>query len=354
MYRYSLNSKVKFTCPDCGQANRFVKYIDNVSGQYLENTYGKCDRIDSCGFDNRPANSYVNDSECTVTAKCKDLYDSDDINEYIDSYRTIKPNMTANIFFMGLVTMFGIDKAYEAIDLYKLGTFYDGAVIYPYFFNDNLKSAKIFWYDEDLHRNKKKHVQWYHNVYYKTDQGFYVGDSEDDDFKLCVPLFGWDLLKGNDKTICCVESEKTAVIMSIICPEFIWVATGGLFNLQPWKFTFYNNRKWLFFPDLGNNKDVTIKDYWMKQVEKITENYSFTQCKFIDYLQPKININSLKHCIESGYDIVDFILDYMKYENVKGLPMDDLKTICINKLNEPIFQDCNYIEYLKDLLIKYV
>jgi len=356
MYKYSLDSKEKFRCPKCGAYNRFVKFVDNKTGIYLDGDFGKCDRIDSCGYELRPDNCYIDDSECSTKHKVRSLYDSDDINDHIESYRNYnKPNMKPNIFFVGLYNRFGLDKTFEAINLYQLGTFWDGAVIYPYFFNGNLKSAKIMWYDDDLHRNKK-YFQWLHKVNYHSDDGNHYQSSVKDDFDLCVGLFGWDLIgQGNDKTICCVESEKTAVIMSIVYPEFIWVATGGLFNLWPYKFPHYSYRKWLFFPDLGNYKDITIKDYWIKQVDIISENYSFTVCKFIDYLPPQITNSSLQHCNESGNDIADFVLNYMKYEEVKGLPMDDnLKTICIKHLNEPIFKDCNYIEYMNEILNKYV
>jgi len=373
MYKYSLNSKEKFTCPDCGAGNRFVKFMDNQTGLYLDGDFGKCDRIDSCGYESRPENSFIDESECNVKYRSHNLYDSSVLNENIENYRKYdKPN----IFFIGLIKLFGFDKTQQAIDLYKLATFWDGAIIYFYIFNGKLKSAKIMWYDENLHRikydknetdykirdnNYRKHIQWLHNVNYHSDNGNFYHGNEVDDFDLCTPLFGWDLLKGNDKTICLVESEKTAVIMSIVYPDFIWLATGGLQNLQPFKFPDYNNRKWLFFPDLGNNKDVTIKDYWIKQVDKISENYSFTVCKFIDFIPPQITNDRLNKCIAQGYDIADFILDYMKYENVKDLTMDvdevttkdNLKVEFCKWQHEPTFKVCDYIDYMRDILNKY-
>jgi len=357
MFKYSLNSKQKFTCPDCGQVNRFVKFIDNTTGLYMDGDFGKCDRIDSCGYESKPENSFIDDSECNVTYKPKSLYDSDVLPESMEVYRDFKK---PNRFFYQLEKIFGTEKTLEAINIYQLGSFWDGAVIYPYIFNGKLKSGKIFWYGDDLHRDKNKHVQWLHNVKYHSDDDNVYQSSEDEDFNLCTPLFGWDLLRGNDKTVCLVESEKTAVIMSIIYPDFIWLATGGLFNLQPYKFPYYNNRKWLFFPDLGNNKDVTIKDYWIKQVEKISENYSFTVCKFIDFIPPQITNDRLNKCTAKGYDIADFILDYMKYEIVKDLSVDevmtkdDLKAMFDKWLHEPTFGGCSYIEYMKDTLNKYV
>jgi hypothetical protein len=52
-------------------------------------------------------------------------------------------------------------------------------------------------------------------------------------FNLKQCLFGLHLVNSKTKTIHLVESEKTAVIMSVLIPEFTWLATGsnGNFNL---------------------------------------------------------------------------------------------------------------------------
>ena len=50
-----------------------------------------------------------------------------------------------------------------------------------------------------------------------------------DNFVLQQCLFGlhiiYDITK--DNIICIVESEKTAIIMSIVLPNFLWLATGS-------------------------------------------------------------------------------------------------------------------------------
>lgn len=53
-YRYKLDkSSKKHNCPQCGK-KRFVKYIDEETGQYLPDHYGRCDREDECNYHNPP------------------------------------------------------------------------------------------------------------------------------------------------------------------------------------------------------------------------------------------------------------------------------------------------------------
>jgi hypothetical protein len=47
-YHFDKSSK-KFRCPDC-QKKTFVLYVDAVTGNYLPEQYGKCDRESNCGF----------------------------------------------------------------------------------------------------------------------------------------------------------------------------------------------------------------------------------------------------------------------------------------------------------------
>ena len=53
-FKYSLDkSSKKFICPSCGK-RRFVRYINQITNEYLEETYGRCDRETSCGYHNNP------------------------------------------------------------------------------------------------------------------------------------------------------------------------------------------------------------------------------------------------------------------------------------------------------------
>ena len=68
-------------------------------------------------------------------------------------------------------------------------------------------------------------------------------------------LFGEHLLPQRpDSIVCLVESEKTALIGSGFCPQYIWVATGGKTQLGP-KLSVLQGRKVLVFPDIDATQE---------------------------------------------------------------------------------------------------
>ena len=54
---------------------------------------------------------------------------------------------------------------------------------------------------------------------------------------------------GQLKTVCVVEAEKTAVILSEVYPEYVWLAAGGLGEVQVEKFRPLRGHKVILFPD---------------------------------------------------------------------------------------------------------
>ena len=51
------------------------------------------------------------------------------------------------------------------------------------------------------------------------------------------------------KSVCVVEAEKTAVIMSELYPQYVWLAAGGLGEVQAEKFRPLRGHKVILFPD---------------------------------------------------------------------------------------------------------
>ena len=77
------------------------------------------------------------------------------------------------------------------------------------------------------------------------------------------PYFGEHFLMNLDrnKPVAIVESEKTAIVCSIVYPKFVWLATGSKANLSPERFFPLRNFDCTIFPDRdgltgnGNWKD---------------------------------------------------------------------------------------------------
>ena len=66
-YRYSLrkNGK-KITCPSCGREGEFVPYVDENNNVVDAEKYGRCERINSCGYIMYPKSKKGDDWKPTV------------------------------------------------------------------------------------------------------------------------------------------------------------------------------------------------------------------------------------------------------------------------------------------------
>jgi len=64
-----------------------------------------------------------------------------------------------------------------------------------------------------------------------------------------------------------VEVEKTAVILSAYYPQYVWLATGGLFEVQPEKFRPLRGRKVILFPDA--DPDGMAYAYWFEAAQQV-------------------------------------------------------------------------------------
>src|SRR5690606_2167301 len=92
---------------------------------------------------------------------------------------------------------------------------------------------------------------------------------DDYNFKPC--FFGEHLLQTDHaKNVGLVESEKTAIIASLIFPELIWLASGGKEGLSPYKFESLRNRNVFLFPDLTKPGDPkNCFEFWVKEIKAI-------------------------------------------------------------------------------------
>lgn len=332
-FLYELDSKEKFDCPSCEQNSCFVKYRNTSTGRYLEGDYGRCDRENHCGYHKRPENNKIINNKLDIEEEYLSIHDCDFIPDGF--YETMRKNTykAENVLLRQLVKMFGKKRVLEIFNKYKLGTWHDGATTFPYI-SYGLHTAKIIWYGNDLHRIKEgrgSYPQWLHNCRYK-DKNDQVHTIEFEG-RRPIPFFGHHLLMEDfDKEntfICIVEAEKTAIIMSILYPQYIWIATGGLRNLTKRKFTFFQRTKILVFADMGIIKveNISVRDLWY---QKITEaalivdiRYAFVN--YIPYFMPTIMKENWE---DQGKDVLDFMFDfkpdwmndgynnYMEYLNV--------------------------------------
>ena len=193
----------------------------------------------------------------------------------------------------------------RAAQRYRLGMSRDGGVIFWQMDeHDVLRDGKIMYYREDCHRDHDRKPTWVSYLLKRNGQ-------LPEDFKSEHCLFGlhlchtditdptdintcsdkkYILMKSErsvqsvcqNKTICEVESEKTAIIMSEVKPEYIWLATGGKTELNVAKLRPLAGRKVILFPDT----DETGETYreWYEVAEAATDvfGHPFTASSILE------------------------------------------------------------------------
>ncbi len=150
---------------------------------------------------------------------------------------------------------------------------------------EKIHACKIMQYDRHTGKRIKKpynHINWLHNAV------------KEPDFNLCQCLFGLHRVNEDyQKTIAIVESEKTAIIMSLFIPDYIWIATGSKQNLKFELLKPIKKRNIVLFPDKGE---------YINWLNKATE---------INAIGFKIAVSKLIEQIdfENGFDLADYYLD---------------------------------------------
>lgn len=153
----------------------------------------------------------------------------------------------------------------DAVCRYRLGGTRSGRVIFWQIDNDErICDGKVMSYGPDCHRRKEKEYTptWVSALLTKR----HGGKQEGDIVRHC--LFGLHLVKDRDlPPVAVVEAEKTAVILSAYYPQYVWLATGGLFEVQPEKFRPLKGRKVILFPDA--DADGKAYAYWYEAAQLV-------------------------------------------------------------------------------------
>jgi hypothetical protein len=344
-FKYNLDkSSKKFVCPNCNKKS-FVLYIDIVTSNYLTTDFGRCDREQNCNYHKAPPKGkkaylieflalknisdkaykltdeygvisiipksqileqtntncfisewYLKTSTINYLSNESKYFNTDNVS-FVNEVKTIKQpepikpsfhslELLDKMYFENpqidnlteyLKTKFTKDEVFNAMQNYFItGTnyFWNNANVYWQIdTNEKIRGAKIMLYDRFTGKRIKEpynHINWLHKA------------TKEPDFVLCQCLFGLHLINEDyQKTIAIVESEKTAIVMSIFLPEFIWIATGSKGNfkfelLEPLK-----KRNIIAFPDKGEynnwlNKATELNAFNFKiSVSDLIENTDF-------------------------------------------------------------------------------
>jgi DNA-directed RNA polymerase subunit RPC12/RpoP len=251
-YKYQFG-KGKFNCPQCGE-KRFVKYVETETGNYAESQYGRCDREIKCGYMMYPnGNSIINYNYVAPPPVKPSYIKKETLQNSLTKYEI-------NPLINYLYNYYSKDEVRNSFKKYQVGTskMYNGATVFWQMDNTgNIRTGKIMAYDIATGGRIKdeniSYVNWVHSVLKKPNYNL----------KQC--LFGLHLLNDIVKQVAIVESEKTAIIMSIEFPNYTWMSTG---SLQGFKYEYLAPLKGttiIAFPDKGGYAQ------WQKTADILNE-----------------------------------------------------------------------------------
>lgn len=291
-FKYNLDKgSKKFVCPKC-QKRTFVKYIETETGNYLCEKFGRCDRETNCSYHNTPTGNYIDKFEKFQVPKLITNYHS--LNLLNQSMR----NYSNNNFVLFLEKIFSLAEVKIAIDKYKIGTSknWNGSTIFWQIDNLNrIHAGKILQYDSISGKRVKNEqgkglVNWVHSILKRKKKL--------DKFYLNQCLFGLHLIN-NTKKIALVESEKTAIIMSIFKPQYHWLSTGSKQGFKEEFLEPIKDYNIVAFPDKGEYSD------WLNKAHLLNKSG----------FKIFINENLEKTNYSTGTDLADIFIKSIELHN---------------------------------------
>ena len=250
--------QVKGICPKCGKRS-LVRYVDTLNNfAYLPDHVGKCDHEQSCGYW-YSAREWQNDEgggqswqSFMQSRKPQEPQREEFATVPMEIITKSVPtaDRLARCNFLAWLQKIGFSdgEIMRAVEAYRLGGTSRGEIIFPEISPGNVcRAAKIMQYSPDGHRRPvfsfrdeagelvEIGVDWVESRLRKLDAGK-LGERKQWMLKYKIPegkrtakhLFGLHLLNTDQaKPVAIVESEKTAVLFSMIDSRFLWMATGG-------------------------------------------------------------------------------------------------------------------------------
>ncbi len=316
MYRYTLDTgTTKFKCPQCGH-NRFVRYVDTKTRQYMPEQYGRCDREESCGYHATP---YADDNfktqqppgysravyrakreaqkqrqarEKSVTIPA-DVFSST-LSEPLNN--AFAYNLTSNIEYP-----LPVPDVRDVFDLYQVGTFRQ-ATTFPFIdIRGRVQAVQMKYFDDSNHTTKTSFL----HAYFKNS-AWYDGYSKREKKITC--LFGEHLLRQYpDADICLVEAPKTAIVGTLYygtpCRNRpLFLAVYNLSSLTPDKLGVLKGRDVELIPDTAI--DGAAYKAWQSKVREFQRLFRTTSFHVSDVLEKQATDAEKA----AGYDLADFLV----------------------------------------------
>lgn len=276
-YRYILEPyrgpSSRFRCPGCNKPHKFTRYIDTRTNTYLGDDIGRCDREEKCGYHVKPSPGPNPPAIRFSPPRKIEAVREPDILPDLPVEKSILAFRESELF-KWTMDLFGEEEAVNKFNLYCIGAskHWKGATAFNQLdIKAYPRQSKIMHYTRvnqfTIRRTKSPQMalkyDYKQNIYIpdtnKGDKIFFAGKRilNNPAANLVQCFFGEHLLnyeKYEWMDVAIVESEKTALICSILKPQYLWMATGGR-NGCKWRdpavFKALEDRNIILFPDLG-------------------------------------------------------------------------------------------------------
>lgn len=283
----------RFRCPQCNhRSHTFKRYIDLETGDYLADHVGRCDRADQCGYHCTPRQYFAENAGHAATPKAAARPPAPAnrpfhcIDNWLVTDSMAQKACTRNHFMVFLADIFGWETALQTAVKYKIGTskHWPGATVFwEIDTSGNARTGKVMLFDKDTGKRVKhpyNHIAWVHTLLSPKSKALSTEPLVTKDLRLNAPgfqlrqcFFGEHLLNEYpDALVGIAESEKTAVMASIMMPDLVWLAAGNKYGLTEDKCRALENRSVLLFPDVG------AYTYWQERAR--TLNLKFPAATF--------------------------------------------------------------------------
>ena len=300
-HRYILepyrSSHSRISCPNCNGKHSYARFIDVETGEHLDDVFGRCDRVEKCGYFNSPYGKDLNNKTMMVpvTKVKKEFQDISNSPISLIPPESLVQSLTfKDQFSQFIIKTFGYEKAINSLLKYRIGESdkWKGATIFWQVDQDgDVRTGKIMLYNESGKRVKSEDytkISWQH----VPDKNLNIIP----DYNLKQCMFGENLITDAVDTYHIVESEKTAIICDINTPDEkgIWLSVGGIELINEEKLKVLEGKKLIFYPDKG---EKAFKK-WSDKLKPLIDSWDIT-----------INRSLEKTDLVEGSDLADLILN---------------------------------------------
>ena len=189
---------------------------------------------------------------------------------------------------------------------YRLGRSKDDAVIYWQIDHlGQVHDGKLMWYGPDCHRLKNRNASW---IMFLLKKHYGIPQTA---FQPTHVFFGTHLLSVSSvqsvfkhrPVVCIVEAEKSAVILSELYPQYIWLAAGGMNEVQVNKFLPLRHYRVILCPD--TDPEGRAYKVWYHAAQDVMRSFFWPKHNPIR-VSPFLELNATEEQKQRKIDLVDY------------------------------------------------